>query len=378
MAGEDFYELLGVDRTVGDDELKRAYRKKARQLHPDANGGDRDAEARFKEVTLAYEVLRDPERRRQYDRFGLDSVVGSGGASGPNPGDAFFAGGLGDLFETFFGGGMAGGGRSRRSGPTPGPDAEVVLRLTFREAVFGAQRDLTVELPVRCETCNGGGARPGTTAVSCTDCRGTGELRRVRQSILGQVVTAVPCSRCHGSGEAIPSPCPDCGGEGRRMEQQTLTVEVPIGVDDGATLRLAGRGPSGLRGGPNGSLFVHLAVMPEENFERHGADLHSTIHVGVTQAALGASVSIETLEEPKDLNILPGTQSSQIIRLKGLGVPHLRGRGRGDLYVHVVVDTPTDLTTEQEELLRRLAEARGEEVGTPTEGLLSKLRSALG
>lgn len=378
MVAEDLYALLGVGRNATDDELKQAYRKKARLLHPDANGGDREAEARFKEVTFAYDVLRDPDRRRQYDRFGIEGIAGSGATGGPSSADAFFAGGLGDLFETFFGGGMAGAGRSRRGGPMAGADAEVTLRLAFREAVFGAKRDITVQLPVRCETCHGAGARPGTTVAVCPACQGNGEIRRVRQSILGQVVTAVPCGRCHGSGESIPSPCPDCSGEGRRVEEQTLTVEVPVGVDDGATLRLAGRGPAGLRGGPNGSLFVHLAVQPDDRFERQGADLHAKVHVGMAQAALGAPVTIETLEDPKELNVVPGTQSGQIVKLKGLGVPHLRGRGRGDLYVHVIVDTPTDLDSAQEELLRRLAEMRGEEVGTNTEGLLSKLRSALG
>jgi molecular chaperone DnaJ len=374
----DFYELLGVDRGATDDEIKRAYRRRARELHPDANGGDAEAEERFKEVSLAYEVLRDPERRAQYDRYGPEGVFGgAGGAGGFGPGD-LFGGGLGDLFDAFFGGGAGVGSRGRRGGPAPGPDAELTLRLTFREAVFGAHREVTVDTPVHCDTCEGTGARPGTSPTRCTDCGGAGEIRRVRQSILGQVVTAVPCPRCQGTGEEIATPCEECGGAGRRAARRTLTVDVPAGVGHGATLRLAGHGPAGFRGGPNGALFVHLAVEDDPVFDREGDDLHASVHVAMTQAALGATVPFETLDDPVDLAIPPGTQSGHVIRLKALGVPHVRGRGRGDLYVHVVVDTPEDLDDEQRRLLAELAGLRGEDV-TPSghDGILSRLRSAL-
>jgi molecular chaperone DnaJ len=372
---DDLYELLGVSPGATDEQIKSAYRKRARELHPDANGGDPESEARFKEVSIAYEVLRDPERRARYDRYGAQGVFGQGAATGGFD----FEGGLGDLFDAFFGS-MGGTGRGRRRGPMPGADAEVRLQLSLYEAAFGARKELSVRLPVTCDTCSGSGAAQGTHAVSCTDCQGTGEIRHIRQSLLGQVVTAAACGRCQGLGEMIESPCPECRGEGRRMEDRSFAVEVPAGVEDGSTLRLADRGPAGPRGGPNGSLFVHLAVTPDERFERSGADLHSTLHVSFPQAALGTEVDVPTLEEPRRVVVAAGTQGGHVVRLKGAGVPQLRGRGRGDLFVHVVVDTPTGLDAKQQELLRQLAAARGEEIveGHGGDGVLSRIRSAFG
>ena len=378
MTDADLYELLGVSRDATDDELKRAYRAKAREHHPDANHGDESDGEHFKEISLAYEVLSDPERRARYDRFGHAGVFGQG-AGAPGGGDPFGSGGLGDLFDAFFNGmGGAQGGR-RRSGPVPGPDAEMVVQLEFREAVFGVQRQVDVTIPVHCDTCEGTGAQPGTSVVSCPECQGAGELRRVRQSILGQVITAVACPRCQGSGQSIETPCADCRGEGRRTESRTLTVDIPAGVDDGSTLRLAGHGPAGFRGGQNGALFVHLSVRADPVFERSGVDLHATVHVPVALAALGGSIPFDTLDDARDLTIATGTQSGSVLTLKGLGVPRLRGRGRGDLVVHVQVDTPTDLDDHQRELLTALAAARSEALGEPPqhEGLFSKLRSAL-
>jgi molecular chaperone DnaJ len=365
----EYYALLGVSPAASDDEIKRAYRAMARELHPDTNGGDAVAEAQFKEVTRAYEVLRDPERRARYDRFGPDGVD----ARVPN-GD-FFGGGLGDIFDAFFGGGGRGGGGG---GPVRGADAEVVLELGFREAVFGARHDVLLEGYVGCVTCEGSGARAGTTAVRCPDCQGTGELRRVRQSILGQVVTAAPCRRCQGLGEAISSPCPDCAGEGRRVEARTYAVDVPAGVDHGSTLRLTGHGPAGPRGGPAGDLYVHLSVRPDELFVRDGSDVHADLHVTMTQAALGSTVVFQTLDGDESLPIPAGTQAGRLIKLRGQGVPHVRGRGRGDLLIHLVVDTPTGLNKAQEELLRQLAAERSEEISPPDEGLMARLRSAFG
>jgi len=380
MTETDLYELLGVDRNASDDELKRAYRAKAREHHPDARHGDDDADGEhFKEISLAYEVLSDPERRARYDRYGPAGVFGQG-AGAPAGGDPFGAGGLGDLFDAFFNGmGGPGGGGRRRTGPVPGPDAELVVELAFREAVFGVQRQVDVTTPVHCDTCEGTGAQPGTSVVRCPECQGAGELRRVRQSILGQVITAVPCNRCQGTGQSIETPCAECRGEGRRSETRTLTVDIPAGVDDGSTLRLSGHGPAGFRSGPNGALFVHLAVQPDEVFQRSGVDLHAAVHVPMALAALGGSVPFDTLDDARDLSIAQGTQSGTVLTLKGLGVPKLRGRGRGDLFVHVQVDTPTELDDHQRELLAALAVARAEELGEATqhEGLFSKLRSAL-
>ncbi len=378
---DDYYELLGVSRQASEDEIKRAYLRLARELHPDANPGDTRAEERFKQINLAYETLRDPERRRQYDMFGPAGVPGSG-AAGTGAGDPFagFGGGLGDIFDAFFGAGgaagMGGASRMARTGPRRGEDAEAAVTLDFADAVFGVQHELTVKLPQTCPTCTGTGARPGTTPVTCSVCHGAGEVRRVRQSILGQMVTASPCPQCGGTGEEILSPCPDCRGEGRRREERSFVVEVPPGVDDGSTLRLPGRGAGGRRGGAPGDLYVHLRVRDHPSLTRKGADLLAVVHVGMTQAALGAGFPFETLDGVEQLTIPAGTQSGREIRLRGRGVPHLQGRGRGDLIITVVVDTPTDLSKEQEELLRRLAEARGEEVAPPDAGFMSKLRSA--
>ncbi len=369
----DYYALLGVRPDATEDELKRAYRRTARELHPDTNG-DPEAEARFKEVSRAYEVLRDPARRARYDRFGPDAEAGAAGGAA----DPFFgaSGGLGDLFDAFFGG--AGGGARRRSGPVRGADAEVVIELAFRDAVFGMSRDVTVDVLVACDACQGSGARPGTTAVRCPECNGAGETHRVRQSILGQVVTAAPCRRCNGLGETIASPCPECRSDGRRLESRSFSVDVPAGVDHGSTLRLSGRGPAGLRGGPPGDLYVHLSVQAHERFIRAGSDLEAALNVSMAQAALGTTVIFETLDGDESLTIAPGAQSGDILRVRGRGVPHVRGRGRGDLNVHLVVDTPTELTKAQEELLRQLAAERGEKVDPPNEGLRSRLRSAFG
>jgi molecular chaperone DnaJ len=367
----DYYELLGVDRNASDEEIKRAYRALARELHPDANAGDPELEERFKQVTVAYDTLRDPERRRRYDMFGPEGV---GAGAGGDP-FGFGGGGLSDIFEAFFGG--AGAGRSRgRAGPARGSDLELVLDLDFEDAVFGVQREVELRAPATCETCSGSGARAGTTPTTCSVCGGAGEVRRVRQSILGQMVTASPCPTCQGLGEEISSPCADCRGEGRRTEDKTYLVDVPAGVDDGTTLRLSGRGAAGPRGGPPGDLYVHLRVRRHDRFERVGSDLVHLLHLPVTSAALGVEMAFETLDGDEELTIPAGTQTGREVRLKGRGVPALNGRGRGDLVVRVIVDTPTDLDGSQEELLRLLAQQRGEDVAPPASGLLSKIRSA--
>ncbi|HVL07133.1 MAG TPA: J domain-containing protein, partial [Acidimicrobiales bacterium] len=289
----DFYELLGVSRRATDDEIKRAYRKLARELHPDLNPGDSAAEERFKQVTVAYETLSDPEKRRRYDTFG---DAGLGGGGGQDPFAGFGGGGLGDLIDAFFGG-SAGNGRSRGpGGPPRGPDLETVLDLEFAEAVFGVEREVTVRAPTTCEGCDGTGAAPGTAPTTCTMCNGAGELRRVRQSILGQMVTSSPCPRCAGLGQEIASPCSTCRGEGRVNRSCSYTVDVPAGVDHGATLRLYEKGAAGPRGGPPGDLFVHLRVGRHPRFTREGIDLHSTLHVPATVAALGADIAFETLD----------------------------------------------------------------------------------
>jgi molecular chaperone DnaJ len=374
---EDFYALLGVTRTATEDELKRAYRARARELHPDANPGDPEAENRFKLVTVAYETLRDPERRRRYDTFGPEGLRGTGAPGGTGFDDIFGAN-LGDIFQSFFGGGSPfGAGGRRQAGPPRGNDVETAIQLDFGEAVFGASHEVRLRLPVTCDTCSGSGAKPGSGPVTCSQCEGTGEVRRTRQSILGQMITSSPCPRCGGVGQMITSPCPDCRGDGRRTEERTYTVDVPAGVDDGSTLKVTGRGAAGPRGGPPGDLYVHLRVRPDERFVRQGNDLIHVLHVPMAQAALGAVIAYETLDGTEDLVIPKGTQPGRVFRLRSRGVPRVNGGGsRGDLLVQVAVDTPTDLSKEQEELLRLLATARGEEVAPPDTGFLARVRSA--
>jgi molecular chaperone DnaJ len=366
----DYYALLGVDRNATDAELKSAYRRLARELHPDANPDDVEAHDRFKEITIAYEVLSDPEKRQRYDMFG---AAGVGGAAGQGRSEDFFASNLGDIFESFFGSSGFGGGRS---GPMRGADAEAVIDLTFEEAVFGTDKEVRLRLPVTCSTCNGSGAKDGTAPTTCSQCGGSGEVRRVRQSILGQMVTSGPCNACGGLGSVITSPCPDCRGEGRRTEERTETVTVPAGIDHGQTLRSTGRGAAAPRGGPAGDLYLHVRVQQHERFERDGVDVHTELHIPMTQAALGAQCEVATLDGDEEITVTPGTQTGHVFRIRGRGVPHTNGRGRGDFHIHIVVDTPTELTPEAEELLRKFAAARGDTVNEASGGLFSRIKSA--
>jgi molecular chaperone DnaJ len=369
----DFYALLGVSRTATEDEIKKAYRARARELHPDANPDDPAAEERFKQVSVAYEVLKDPEKRRVYDQYGIDGLRGAGG------GDPFAGfGGLGDIFEAFFGGGPFGGGGGRRgpSGPPRGRDQEIVVDLTFAEAVFGTQKEVTLKVAVGCETCSSTGAAAGTQASTCGQCGGSGEIRQARQTLLGQMVTAAPCGRCSGTGRTIENPCPTCRGEGRRSESRTYTIDVPAGVDSGVRLRYPGRGGVGQRGGGAGDLFVALRVADHDRFQRYGNDITEVLEVPMTQAALGAVLKYETLDGVEDLVIPAGTQTGKEFRLRGRGVPSSRSGARGDLIVTALVITPTRLSKEDDALLRQFAEGRGEEVAPPDTSFMGKIRSA--
>ena len=373
----DFYELLGVNRSASAEEVKKAYRKRARELHPDANPDDPDAAERFKELARAYQVLSDDDQRARYDRFGEAGVSGSGG--GASAEDVFGAG-LGDIFDAFFGGGSPFGGTSRGRGPTGPPrgqDMEVVADIIFEQAVFGERIPVPLRLPSPCPDCAGTGAGEGTQPVTCSECSGSGQVRRVRQSVLGQMVTSAACGRCGGMGEVIATPCSTCRGEGRVTAEETYDVDVPAGVDTGATLRLTGRGAAGPRGGARGDLYVHLRVAPHERYERDGTDLVTRVPVSVSQAALGTTVDLPTLDGDEELQIPAGTQPGHEFLLRGRGVPRLQARGRGDLRVIVEVRVPTELDSTETELLTRLAEHREERIGTSGgTSLFSRIKSA--
>ncbi len=374
----DFYELLGVSRNATADDIKKAYRKRARELHPDANPDNPQAEAEFKELSKAYAVLSDPDQRARYDRFGEAGVGGAAG--GPNFEDLFGGGGLGDIFDAFFGGGGGGGGpfggRRGPSGPPRGQDMEVVVTIDFDQSVFGAQIPVELKLPQTCETCDGSGAGEGTKPVSCVECDGSGQVRRVRQSVLGQMVSTSPCPRCGGLGEVITTPCTTCRGEGRVTTDKTYTVDVPAGVVDGSTLRLTRRGAAGPRGGGPGDLYVHLRVRPHDRYRREDDDLVTEVPISIAQASLGTTIKLETLDGDEDLAVPAGTQPGHQFVLRGRGVPRLQSRGRGDLRAIVVVEVPTKLSDTEAGLLREFAEGRGETVGETGTSLFSKIKSA--
>ncbi|MFZ4515513.1 MAG: molecular chaperone DnaJ [Acidimicrobiia bacterium] len=364
-ATPDYYALLGVARNATDDEIKRAYRKLARQYHPDANAGDGEAEARFKEISVAYETLSSPEKRRQYDTFG------STGMNGGFTTDAF---GINDLFDAFFGGDPFGG--RRPGGPPSGHDVEMPVRVTLADVAAGATRTIEVRCPVACARCDGAGAEPGTYPTRCSACNGAGEVRQVRRSMFGQVITSAACDVCNGAGEIVATPCKECRGEGRVHGAFSLDIEVPAGIADGQRLRYAGRGAAGPRRGQPGDLYVRIDVEPHSDFERHGDDLVTARRIAYAQAVFGTHLPIETLEGPEELVVPAGTPSGRVFRLRGRGIPHLRERGRGDLLVRVDIDIPDSLPPEQEALLRQLAEMRGEELAPQSTGLLGKIKSA--
>ena len=369
----DYYALLGVSRDASPDEIKRAYRQLARELHPDVNP-DPESVDRFKEVTAAYEVLSDPEKRQMYDLGGDPLRAGGGGFGAPFD--------FGDLMDAFFGGGQ-------RRGPRPrmrrGQDALIRLQVDLAEAMTGATREVQVDTAVRCEACQGAGTAPDTQPTTCPMCKGHGEIQNVQRSFLGQVMTARPCPQCQGFGTTIPHPCVECAGDGRVRTRTTIGVRIPPGVDTGTRIQLAGQGEVGPGGGEPGDLFVEIVQTEHPVFERRGDDLVCTVEVPMTAAALGTGIELETLDGVEQVEVRPGTQPGEVITLRARGVPHLRGSGRGDLHIQLDVRTPMRLDAEQEGLLRSLARARGEEgvtlrateqVADETGGFFSRLRGA--
>ena len=373
VSKRDYYEVLGVGRSAGEAELKKAYRRLARQYHPDVNK-DPNAEARFKEINEAYEVLRDPQKRAAYDRFGHAGVSANGGF-----GDfrGFGFGGLGDIFEEFFGFGTRSG--AARQGPARGADVRSQVSLTFEEAIFGAEKQVEVTRLEQCPDCGGSGAEPGSQPRRCPECGGRGEVRRVQQTLFGSFVNVTICPRCAGRCEVVDRPCSRCRGERRVSVTRRLMVEVPAGVDDGTQIRLAGEGEAGLRGGPPGNLYVSLRVQAHRYFRRHENDVLLDLSISFVQAALGDKIQVPTLEGEEPLAIPAGTQTGSSFRLRGKGVPFLRRNGRGDQIVTVHISTPTSLTAQQKKLLRELGESLGYEV-TPQESrsFFAKVKDAFG
>ena len=364
----DYYAVLGVSRDATPEEIKKAYRRLARQLHPDVNPRE---EERFKEVTKAYEVLSDPKKRELHDLGGDPFSTGGGFGSGF---------GFSDIMDAFFGAGA--GSRGPRPRQRRGQDALIRVDIDLADATFGVTRDLQVDTAVGCPTCHGNGAQPGTSPRTCDVCQGRGEVQQVTRSFLGQVMTSRPCAACQGYGTVIPNPCHECGGDGRVRSRRSLKVKIPPGVDTGTRIQLSGEGEAGPGGGPAGDLFVEIVERPHPLFRRQGDDLHCTVSVPMTAAALGTTLTLETLDGPRPVELRPGTQSGQTVTLDQLGVTHLRSQGRGALVVHVDVTTPTRLDAEQEELLRKLAALRAEDgpdVGTVTsqrQGFFGRLRDA--
>jgi molecular chaperone DnaJ len=359
----DHYATLGVTRSATQEDIKRAYRRLAREHHPDANRDDPERGERFKQISHAYEVLSDPTKRQRYDMYGDERASGFG--------DLGDFGGMSDLFSTFFGGV---GGATRTRGPARGADVLAEVSLSLEEAAAGVERAVEVTAATECSSCAGSGAAAGTLPMTCDVCSGTGERREVRRTFLGNVMTATTCMRCEGTGRVIHEPCRTCAGTGRVETTETLTVEIPAGVDDGAHLRVSGRGEAGARGGRSGDLYVGVRVREHEVFKRAGDDLACEVSVPMTTAALGGGVEIPTLEGPEPREIEPGTQSGQVIRLRGRGMPRLGRSGRGSLVALLRVETPSGLTPEQAELLRQLAEARGESAGQ--KGFFDRLRDS--
>ena len=371
----DHYETLGVSRDASTEEIRRAYRKLARTHHPDVNPSPEAAEE-FKRISHAYEVLSDEDKRRSYDMTGNEN--GSPGFGGGGFGGAGF-GGFADIFETFMNA-AGGAGRGPASRARRGQDALVTARIDLKDAVFGSEQTLQLDTAERCPRCDGSCCEPGTQPETCSTCAGRGMIQRPMRSMLGTVMATEACPACQGFGTVIPSPCHECSGQGRVRTQKPLTLRVPAGVDDGTRIHLAGRGEAGPGGGPNGDLYVEIAVRPDPVFRREGDHLSTTVTVPMASAALGTTLTLETLDGTQTVTLEPGTQSGHVETLPGLGVGRLRGSGRGDLKVDVVVTTPTDLTEEERELLERLAELRGEETvhGAPQpKGVFARLRENL-
>ena len=370
MSKRDFYEVLGLSKGASEEEIKKAYRKLARQYHPDVNKAA-DAADKFKEAKEAYEVLSDGQKRATYDQFGHVDPNQGGGFGGA--GDF---GGFGDIFDMFFGGG--GGGRRNPNAPQRGSDLQYTMTIDFKEAIFGKETDITIPRTEDCDTCAGSGAKKGTKKETCSVCRGSGQQEVVQDTVFGRIVNRRVCSACHGQGTIIRDKCSDCRGAGRVKKSRKIHVKVPAGVDDGAQLRVSGEGEPGVRGGPAGDLYVVLRVKSHEYFEREGDDIYCEVQVSFVQAALGDEIEVPTLTGKETIKIPAGTQSGHYSRLKGKGVPRLRGYGQGDQHVKIVVVTPTNLNEQQKDILREFSRVSGDTANGQGGSIFERMKKFLG
>jgi molecular chaperone DnaJ len=376
MAQRDYYEILGVPKTASAEDLKQAFRNLARKYHPDVSQ-EANAEERFKEINEAFAVLSDDQKRAAYDRFGHAGLNGMGG-----PGGGFTSVDLseifGDLFSDFFGGGMGRSSRRSRNVPRRGEDLQYQVHLNFEEAVFGVDREISITRDEICHTCNGTRTEPGTSPVRCTTCGGSGEIRQTRQSIFGSMVQVTTCPACRGAGETIPNPCRNCQGRGLERKSIKKIVTIPAGVDTGNQMRISGEGQPGVNGGPSGDLYLLIDVKNHKYFKRRNNDILLDLNINIAQAALGADVAVPTVDGDEKLTIPAGTQPGKVITMRGKGVPHVRGNGRGDQHVVVNVDIPSRLSPEQRELFEQLAKSLGTEVRPQERGFFDKIKEVLG